>query len=184
MDEAGMVEKILDRDAHALHGFYRTYAPKLTRYIQGKIRDTHDAEEVFQDTMFAFLESIRDFHGTCKISTFLFSIANHKVVDFYRRKKLRQCVFSQMPQLEELISPVLNPEEALDATVLKEKLRAVFAGLLPNYRIVLELKYMEDCSVVEIARQCSWTTKKAESLLFRARKAFMKAFVSYERSVL
>jgi RNA polymerase sigma-70 factor (ECF subfamily) len=176
MDDAYLIDKILHRDERALHMFYQTYTPKLLRFIHGKINNPHDAEEIMQDTLFAFLESIRDFHGSCKISTFLYSIGKHKIIDYYRRKKIRHFVFSQVPFLEELVSPLLNPEEALDGVFLKEKLKAAFSLVIPKYRLVLELKYIEDFSISEIAKRCEWTTKKTESLLFRARKSFMKEY--------
>lgn len=178
MEDIDLVRGILHRDKRALQQFYRSHTPKLLSFISAKVENPHDAEEIFQDTLFAFLEALRDFHGDCKISTFLYSIGKHKIIDYYRRKKLRHLVFSQAPFLEELVSPVLNPEEELDATVLKEKLKRAFSLILPRYRVVLELKYVEDRPVLEIAKQFAWTLKKTESLLFRARKAFMKEFAS------
>ena len=56
-----LVQKILARDRRALAGFYHTFTPRLRRFILQKIADPQDAEEVLQDTLFAFLESIRDF---------------------------------------------------------------------------------------------------------------------------
>jgi RNA polymerase sigma-70 factor (ECF subfamily) len=177
MEDSDLIDKILHRDRRALHTLYQTYVPKLTRFVNGKVANPHDAEEIIQDTLFAFLEALRDFRGNCKISTFLFSIGKHKIIDYYRRKKLRHLVFSQAPYLEDLISPILNPEEELDAVVLKEKLRTAFSLILPQYKLVLELKYIEDRSVSEISKRCTWTLKKTESLLFRARRAFIKEFV-------
>jgi RNA polymerase sigma-70 factor (ECF subfamily) len=120
-----LIEKIVNRDRKALATFYRTYAPKLRRFIATKINDSRDGEEILQDTLFGFLEAIRDFQGKSNLQTFLYSIASHKVIDFYRRKKIKHVVFSRMPQLEALISPLLGPEAELDATLLKEKVREV-----------------------------------------------------------
>lgn len=178
MDDTNLIPKILARDRRALLFFYRRYAPKLTRYIAGKVGNPEDAQEVLQDTLFAFLEAIRDFQGKSNIQTFLFSICQHKVVDFYRKKKLKHAVFSQMPQLEALISPMVSPEEELDAVLVKEKIHAVLSGLLPQYRKILLLKYFEGLSVAEIAGHLAMTFKSAESKLFRARKAFVEHFIS------
>ena len=178
MEDSVLIDKILHRDAGALHEFYRVYTPKLLLFISGKVENPHDAEEIFQDTLFAFLEALRDFQGDCKISTFLFSIGKHKIIDYYRRKKLRHLVFSQAPFLEDLVSPILNPEEEFDAKVLRDKLKKAFSLILPRYKIVLQLKYLEDVSVSEIAGRFKWTLKKTESLLFRARKAFIKEYTA------
>lgn len=176
--DATLITQILSRDRKALLTFYRTYAPKLSRYIAGKISRPEDAEEILQDTLFGFLEAIRDFEGKSNIQTFLFSICQHKIIDFYRRKKIKHAVFSQMPQLEALISPLMNPEEELDATLAREKIHSVLERLLPRYRQILVMKYLEGRSVAEIAGKLALTFKSVESQLFRARKAFVELFIS------
>lgn len=178
MTDSELIQKILFRDRHAMHAFYRAYAPLLRRYIHGKIANQCDAEEILQDSLFAFLEAIRDFGGRASIKTFLFSITNHKIIDFYRRRKLKSIVFSKLPQISELISPVLNPEEELDAAQFKEKVASTLARLIPRYRQILVLKYLDNISVEEIAHKLVISFKSAESRLFRARKAFVELFLS------
>jgi len=173
-----LIPKILARDRNALSAFYHRYTPRLRSYIHGKVSSAEDAEEILQDTLFGFLEAIRDFEGHASVKTFLFSICNHKIIDFYRRKKIGHLVFSRTPNLEALVSPILNPEEELDTRLMKEKIHRVLTYLLPNYRRLLTLKYMDDLSVSEIARQLAVSVKSAESQLFRARKAFVERFLS------
>jgi RNA polymerase sigma-70 factor, ECF subfamily len=177
-DDQVLVRKILERDRHALSVFYRKYAPQLASHIRHKIANTGDAEEVLQDTLYAFLEAIRDFQGTSSVKTFLFSICRNKIIDYYRRKKIKQIVFSQTPNLEAIVSPILNPEEELDTVMLKEKIRKVLGILVPHYRKLIILKYDENLSVRQIAKQCAVTVRGAESQLSRARKAFVELFVS------
>lgn len=148
------------------------------RFIASKVGNRADAEEILADTLYAFLEALRDFEGKSNIQTFLFSICHHKVIDFYRRKKLRHVVFSRLPQLESLIAPLLTPEDQLDATLLKEKVYHILGKLLPLYRRVLILKYLDQHTVAEIAHKLSISFKSAESQLFRARKAFVELFIS------
>jgi RNA polymerase sigma-70 factor, ECF subfamily len=176
--DATLIGKILQKDKHALYVFYKTYNPQLLRFVESRISNPKDAEEILQDTLFGFLEAARDFAGKSSIKTFLFSIANHKIIDFYRRKKIKHLVFSQVPQLETLISPLLSPEDELETNLLKKKINRVFNTLLPQYKTALLFKYMDDLSVSEIADKLAVSVKGAESILFRARRAFTKAFVS------
>lgn len=83
-----------------------------------------------------------------------------------------------MPQLESLISPLLDPQAQLDATLVHEKIQHVLGTLLPVHRTVLLLKYLDDTSVSDIAKHLSITLKSAESRLFRARRAFVQSFLS------
>jgi RNA polymerase sigma-70 factor, ECF subfamily len=176
--DSELIALILARDRKALLLFYRRFVPKLSSYIHSKVGDQADAEEVLQDTLFAFLEAIRDFHGKSSIKTFLFSICHNKIVDYYRRKKIKQLVFSRAPNLELLVSPLLSPEEELDVTILREKIQMVLSGILPRYRSMLVSKYMDNMSVSEIAHKFALSFKSAESQLFRARKAFVELFLS------
>ncbi len=178
MNDAELITKMLTRDRHALSVFYRTHAPRLRQFIRRKINNVDDAEEVLQDVLYAFLEAIRDFTGAARLTTFLYAIANHKVIDYYRRKKLRHVVFSAVPQLESFVTPLLGPEEQLDATILREKIKKVFSRLLPQHRHVLILKYADDFTVADISRKLAISFKSAESQLFRARKAFVELFLS------
>lgn len=178
MEEKTLIFQILARDRRALSVFYHRYTPGIAAYVRAKVANPQDAEEVLQDTLFAFLEAIRDFHGQASIKTFLFSICHHKVVDFYRKKKLKQLVFSRAPNLEALVSPLLGPEEELDMTILKEKIARVLSRLLPHYRAILVSKYMDNLSVADIAHRFAVSFKSAESQLFRARKAFVELFLS------
>ena len=178
MNDSELIKKILARDRHALNLFYRTYTPKLRQYIRYKINSPDDAEEILQDTLYAFLEAIRDFAGEARLQTFLYSICHHKVVDFYRRKKLRHVVFSAVPQLETIAASILTPEQEFDVTVLREKIHRVLGRLLPMYKKVLLLKYGDELTVGDIARRLTISFKSAESQLFRARKAFVEAFLS------
>jgi RNA polymerase sigma-70 factor (ECF subfamily) len=56
--------------------------------------------------------------------------------------------------------------------------RATLEHLPDNYATALELKYINGCSVAEIARRLGIGEKAAESVLSRARAAFREGFRS------
>lgn len=178
MKDAILVSRLFAKDRRAVSQFYHRFAPQLRKYIGARVRTAEDAEEILQDTLFSFLDGLRDFEQKSSIRTYVFSICHHKIIDYYRRKKIAHLVFSQLPSLELLVSPLLGPEEVLDEKVIQEKIRRVFARLGPMYRQVLILKYLDDVSVEEIAQRLSISFKSAESRLFRARKAFVELFLS------
>lgn len=180
MDEQQLIAGILTKNERALFEFYRGYTPQLKRFIQSKIDNPHDVEDVLQDTLYAFLDALRDFRGNCQLRTFLQSICRHKIIDFYRKKKMKQLVFSQIPELEELVSPLRNPEQAFDERMMKEELQKTLNKLIPQYKTVLYARYMLNMPVSEIAKKLAITLKSAESMLFRAKKAFAKYHVNVE----
>lgn len=173
--EQSFVSGILKGDERALYNFYRYFSPKLLSFIKRKTAAYQDAEEILQDTLLSSVEALRDFTFKSSLSTFLFAISKNKVVDFYRKKKIKKILFSQAPQLESLLTTLLGPEEVFEKKQEQIKLDTAFKSLSPNYRKIISLKYLEGKSVIEITKVLKVSFKSAESRLFRARKAFAKA---------
>lgn len=178
MNDREIVSKILSGDKQALSRFYHAWSPRLLKFIETKIDNQGDSEEILQDTLFAVLEGLRDFQAKSSLQTFLFSICNHKIIDYYRRKKIKHIVFSKIPQLESLVAGLKSPEEELDLKLFKEKVDKVLQKLLPGYRQVLILKYLDNLTVVEIAEKLAMTAKSAEGRLSRARRAFVMIYTN------
>ncbi|HCM37450.1 MAG: RNA polymerase ECF-like protein sigma factor [Candidatus Gottesmanbacteria bacterium GW2011_GWB1_43_11] len=177
-EDTELLHRLLHRDKGAVREFYQKYSMRLINFIRKRIASEQDTEEIAQDTLFAFLEGARDFTGRCSLNTYLCSIANNKIVDFYRKRRLKRIVFSQLPEgLEPLISELADPQKIFDNTLLKQKIKQVFNKLTPHYAQTLKLKYVEGRSVAEIAEMLSISFKSAESVLFRARKAFVKLYI-------
>lgn len=175
-NEKELVEQILIGNERALRFFYLHFQPRIFKYIKNKIADTADAEEIMQDTLLATIEGLRDFSFRCRIFTFICSIANHKVIDFYRRKKIKKVVFSHLADAEPLVSTLLGPEDLLDDELLKQRIKETFDKITPIYKKILILKYVQGYKVAEIAQKLSISFKSAESQLFRARRAFVTTF--------
>lgn len=177
MDDKKLTSQILAGNERVLRYFYRTYKPRLYNFIKSKIANEDDAEEILQDTLLATIEALRDFSFRSTLFTFIASIANHKIIDFYRRKKIKAVVFSRLPDVEPLVSTLFGPEESLDEELLKQKIKQTFDSITPKYRQILKLKYIYGFSVSEIAKKLSVSFKSAESQLFRARQAFVFAYL-------
>ncbi len=176
-DDQACIEGLLSGQERALREFYDRFAPLLKGFVAQRVSHEKDAEEIVQDTLFAFLDRVRDFNGTASLSTYLCAIARNKVIDYYRKKKLKQVVFSQLPQgVVELFTNTRTPDTQLDQVLLRERIAQILSGLRPLHKQLLLLKYRDGLSVVEIASKLSFSFKSAESNLFRARRAFIKAY--------
>ena len=90
LSERKLITRLLARNKMALSEFYRLYSARLLNFIRKRVGDEKDVEEIAQDTLFAFLEGARDFTGRCSLNTYLCSIAYNKIVDFYRKKRLKE----------------------------------------------------------------------------------------------
>lgn len=172
MNEKGLVEKILAGDQKVIRKFYQRHQTRLQNYILGKISNPNDAEEILQDTFISTLNSLPNFSFRCSLFSFLCAVANHEIVDFYRRKKIKTVLFSRFPFLEMIASQALTPEDEALKKALKAEIKKVLKQLHPHHSKLLHLKYLKQFSVKEIAQKLKATPKAIESALTRARRRF------------
>lgn len=177
-EDKEFIEGIIRRDDKILLDFYRKFNPSIFHFVHRQLQERNLAEEITQDIFLDFIEGIRDFHGDCSLKTYLFSIARNKVVDVIRKKKIKKILFSALPaNIVEGLKTVLIDEE-VEKKELAAKMKKVFNKLPNDYELVLRLKYIEGEKVKSIAQKLSLGFKATESLIFRARRAFIKLFTS------
>lgn len=152
------------------------YRQRLMKLVARKVGDWQDVEEIVQDSLISALDSLAGFKGEASLFTWLGGIARHEIADFYRRKKIKQIVFSKLPFLEKLVSEALGPELAYQELETKRKILKTLKNLSEGYREILRLKYIDDLSMRQIARKLDITIKAVESRLSRARLAFQKEY--------
>lgn len=170
-----ILQKLKEGDERTFELFYRRYKKPLYSFIYKRVIKKEVADEILNKTFFDFFEALRDFKGKSSLKTFLFSIAKHKIIDYYRKKKLKEVFISKIPESVVLGLKVFLDEE-IERKGLEQKIKKAF-NLLPNdYSKILRLKYIEGWKVKEIAKEFKMKFKATESLLFRARKAFIKVF--------
>lgn len=174
-EEIKIVRGILNGNSRSLRVYYTYFKPKILAYIENKISSKEDAEEILQDVFLSSLDSLRNFTFQASLTTYLFKIVKNKIVDFYRKKKIKRLLFSQIPKLEIFLSKYLTVEENLDKQYKKEVIINALNSLKPKYKKIITLKYIEGKSVIEITHILKKSFQSTQSLLFRARKAFARA---------
>jgi len=151
---------------------------KLKKFIEQRVGNLEEAEEIWQETLISANECLALYSGKSSFFTWLCGIAKHEINDFYRKKRIKTILFSRLPWLENLATEALGPEQILLKKEAIKKVRKILANLSEGYQQVLRLKYYQGFSVKEIARQLNETVKAIESRLTRARKAFTEAFAA------
>lgn len=183
ISESELLQALLQRNEKSFRYFYEKTRDPLLNYLQ-KYLDRDDAEEVLQDTYIAFIEGLRNFRGQSSLKTYIYSIGKRKAIDKLRRQKVRKILFSYLPEsfVESLAKVFLKDD--VDKRFLAYRIEKIFKKLPHDYALILRLKYSEGYSVIEIAKQTNVSFKTAESLLYRARKAFIKAYNTNERQTI
>ena len=175
-EERELLGKIIKKDEKALFYVYKKYQPSIFNFVKSQISNYQTAEELTQDIFIDFIEALRDFRFQSSLKTFLFSIARHKIVDEIRKRKLKSILFSKLPSYIIESLKVVFIDEEIDKKELKEKISKIINSLPNDYQLILRLKYIDGIKIKEIAGKLKMNFKAAESLLFRARKSFIKVF--------
>jgi len=169
-NEAQLVKDLRRRDPMAVAELYNTYADRIYSLVFNQVdRNREVAQDIVQETFVAALKSAAKFRGHSKIYTWLCSIANKKVSDFYRRQK-RQAKYQTTKALElDQLGGEALAADAAESGERQEVTRQVLLGLPLHYRQVLILKYVEEMPVLEISQIMGRSPKSIEGLLTRAR---------------
>lgn len=160
----------------------------LLAMLRFKARDEDVAEDILQETYAAFLRrSVRPvFSSDRSLRNYLVSIALNKLRDHYRGKESpqRRIEFRSQEEaeawIENLASQAERPEDLIARQAEESERRGMVAlameSLPESYRAILDLKFAQGLGNEEIGSRLSLGLKAAESLLFRAKKAFSKEF--------
>ncbi len=176
MEEKELVSKIIKKDKLAFEIFYRKKFSLVFNFVKRIVKNKELSEEISQEVFIDFLEQLRDFHFQSSLTNFLLSIARNKAIDYLKKKRIKKILFSSMPHyvVESLKTVFLDDE--LEKKELAKKIKKVFKKLPNDYQLILRQKYIDGERVTAIAQKFKMGFKATESLLFRARKAFIKVF--------
>jgi RNA polymerase sigma-70 factor (ECF subfamily) len=171
INDAQFIKDLRRGDPRAVTRLYNTYADRIYSLVFHQVDRNHEvAQDIVQETFVAALKSVAKFRNQSKVYTWLCSIANKKVADFYRRQK-RQAKYQTMKALEtaQIGSDTLAPDFA-ETGERQEDARQALSSLPLHYRQVLIFKYVEEMPVSQISKIMERSPKSIEGLLTRARK--------------
>lgn len=157
-----------------MENWYQKYQTRIKNYLSTKIDDDGVVEEITNDVFLAGYNNKNSFKGESSEYTWLFSIAKHKVIDYYRKKKIKTILFSACPVFEDIADKALTPERDCLKNELKSEIKKTFSEIGKGYKKMLRLKYVEGWSIEEIAKKTKLTVKAVESKLMRAKVKFRK----------
>lgn len=172
--------KIITGDQAAITLFYTRHESTLRTFIEKKLGSSEHTDEILQDAFIGFFEALRSFRAQCSLKTFLYAIAGKKVLSHIRKKRLKQYMFSHLPVYVIESLTAVWADDGITSRELAEKIERSIGGLPHDYQVALRLKYVEGRKVPHIAHHLNLSFKAAESLLFRARKAFIKSYGIYD----
>lgn len=162
---------------------YRTYVDEIYQYVYLRLGLNHAlAEDLTQEIFLDVYRGLSGFKGLCSERTWIFRITKNKLNDFYRKqyRPKFELVDIDDSTVENVVDSSDDVQDLMIRSFEKENVRACLNELSEQYRIVLVLKYIDEQSVKNIAYIVGKSPKAIESILQRAKKAFIKSYTRYE----
>lgn len=181
------IKRVLAGDSKAVVEFYKSYSPKILSYLTKKLPRLEDAQEITNDVFLEAIDSLSILQKEQSTMSWLYRIAHNKMVDFYRKRKIKSILLSQAPYLQIVANEISQPEFQFEKNKIRDRIELALQNLSQKYRRVLILHYEEEIPVKKLAKTFNLSFKATESLLFRARQSFKLAYAlewKYERAAI
>lgn len=144
----------------------RRHFTPVFRYFAAKVGEA-EAEDLTQRTFEACVDHKDDIHGEAGVRGYLFGIARNQLAMHLRSALPRRSDVS--PSQIELPDPRTSPSGILRGADEAQALARAMDCLSDKLREVIDLYYLHECSVGEIANRLGVSAGTVKSRLFRAR---------------
>lgn len=179
-DEGALVAALRAGEAAAYEKLVRGYGPRLLATARRILRDAALAEDCLQETFLKAFDKIDGFEGRSALGTWLHSIlVNQSLMKLRKNKRERhEQIDDLMPQfdsnacrIEAPWSYLATPDELLERDQTRALVQSKIDQLPESYRIVLQLRDIEEFDTETVAAMLDITPGAAKVRLHRARAA-------------
>ena len=155
-------------DSAAMEALIRRWQVPLVRFLQRRVGNHSDAEDLFQDTFVRVCQNLQQYDDRRSFKTWLFTIAWRLAANHLRDRRQS----SDDQALEAVHDPRIRPAESAQARDDHENLWAIARReLSPDHVQMLWLCYVEGFSPREIASVMDKSWIAVKTALHRARRA-------------
>ena len=185
LDDRRQVKILLSGDQEAFRQFFDDNFARLYRFALPRVKnDVQAAEELVQQGLSKALTNLESYRGEAQLFTWLCTIVRNEIID-WQRKQARMTdhlvLTEDFPSIKAAVEsyhapscdePAQRAERAETARLIKVALDR----LPPKYGNALEWKYIEGYSAQEIGDRLNLGVDATNSLLARAKRAFIDVF--------
>lgn len=165
-------------DQESFEKLVRLYEKRVFSLTSRICRNSADAEEAAQEAFLAAWQALPAFRGDASFATWLYRLVSNACVDILRREGRHQAMAG--PSLDDEESSPEPPDKSpsphalAERAELRRQIEAGLAALPPEYRQVLILREIHQCTYDEIAQICSIDLGTVKSRINRGRKRLRK----------
>lgn len=150
-----------DGDAGAFETLYARHRARLFRFVLRSIKSRASAEELYQDVWMRVIEARATYKPSARFTTWLYTIAHHRMVDHWRRAGL------SVVSLDTVDPPAGDPgpQRHAEAREVLTRFAAALETLPPAQREAFLLHEEAGLTAAEIAAATGSNEEAAKSRL-------------------
>ena len=175
-DEGALVARAKAGDDGAFSELVEHYERRIFRLAKHITQSDEDAEDVLQESFLKAYEKLDTFQGNSKFYTWLVRIAVNEALMKLRKRKSDKSVSldEQLDTGEDMVAREVavwddTPEQRYSQEELKGILDQAVEGLEPIYKVVFQLRDVDELSTEETAEALGISIPAVKSRLLRAR---------------
>src|SRR5277367_3288977 len=108
-------------DAAAFESLYRRHEMRVWRYLERNVRNQATADELMQEVWFAVARDAKRYTPTAKFTTWLFTIAHHRMIDSIRTSRRHTSLDVLGFEAEPVVPPLAaDPNSSPDAEAISQ----------------------------------------------------------------
>ena len=186
-DEPLLVAAAKAGDIPAFETLVGRYERKIFRLTQNITQNREDAEDAMQEAFLKAYEHLSEFQGNSRFYTWLVRIAvNQALMKLRKRRPNQVSLDEEVDTGEDMVTREVedwgpSPEERYEQTELSQILSTVVGELEPGFRIVFQLRDIEELSTEETAEALGLSVPAVKSRLLRARLKLRQKLNRYFR---
>jgi RNA polymerase sigma-70 factor, ECF subfamily len=186
-DEPELVAAAKAGDMTAFETLVSRYERKIFRLAQNITQNREDAEDTMQEAFLKAYQHLGDFQGNSRFYTWLVRIAVNQALMKLRKRRPNVVSLDEdietgeesMPREVEDWGP--SPEDRYEQSELGGILNETISDLDPSFRIVFQLRDIEELSTEETADVLGLSVPAVKSRLLRARLKLRQKLNKYFR---
>ncbi|MCU0224111.1 MAG: sigma-70 family RNA polymerase sigma factor [Acidobacteria bacterium] len=183
-EDFALVRAVQAGDPEAFERFVARFGPMIMAFGLRMCGNRADAEDVFQETLLKVFTRLADLDDPGALRTWFWRVVSNECLMSRRgpRDPGRTVAFDELfplsaergeaPELPD--AAAVDPERAVLAAELRERLEEAIRHLPPDYRIILLLRDFEQLSTEEVAEVLGISVANAKVRLHRARLALRR----------
>ena len=176
-EDRQLVRLSLEGDHTAFEYLFNRYSEAIRRLFLQRLTSTIDADDLLQETFIKVYINLHRYSDSYTFGQWVYSIARNTLVDHLRRK-------SGDVLLDERFRAPLATTPSPEESVIINQTRAHFYNALeeltPEYRQVIEMRFLEEYSYEEIAEKLGRPLNTIKTQIRRARATICKMIIEKE----